>query len=162
MQDSNISVSLALRSVASPAVWADWAGCHPKPGDQWLREAARRFWLQPLWPPPEGHTEPSSLWGPGTLRRPTPVKKNTKVLIIRSRLMSLIILKEIASTPYCIFAGGLHDLAEPNADSLPLITLVRAQSVLQDGNNLWENLFSQFPNQISKSTSRNLKNQAAH
>lgn len=71
-----------------------------------------------------------------------------------------ISFQDCAKTTYCIFAGGLHDLAEPNADSLPLVTLVRAQSILQDGNYFWENLFSQFSHQISKSTSRNLKKQS--
>lgn len=74
----------------------------------------------------------------------------------------LISFQYCAKTTYCIFAGGLHDLAETDADSLPLVTLVRAQSILQDGNNFWENLFSQFSHQISKSTSRNLKKQLKH
>ena len=56
-----------------------------------------------------------------------------------------------------IFAGRLHDLTEANADTLPLVALVRAQSLLQDGNNLWENLLSQLPHQIAQCPSSNLK-----
>lgn len=56
-----------------------------------------------------------------------------------------------------IFTGGLHDLAEANADSLPLVALVRAQPLLQDGNNLRENLLSQLPHQISQGPSSDLK-----
>lgn len=78
------------------------------------------------------------------------------------QVIVLISFQLRAKTTYCIFAGGLHDLAEPDADSLPLVTLVRAQSILQDGNNFWENLFSQFSHQISKSTSRNLKKKSKH
>lgn len=77
-------------------------------------------------------------------------------------VMVLISFQYWAKTTYCIFAGGLHDLAEPDADSLPLVTLVRTQSILQDGNDFWENLFSQFSHQISKCTSRNLKKQSKH
>lgn len=74
----------------------------------------------------------------------------------------IVLISFQAKTTYCIFAGGLHDFAEPDADSLPLVTLVRTQSILQDGNNFWENLFSQFSHQISKSTSRNLKKESKH
>lgn len=58
---------------------------------------------------------------------------------------------------HCVFAGGLHDLAEADADSLPLVALVGAQSVLQDGNNLRENLLAQLPHQISQCPSSDLK-----
>lgn len=58
---------------------------------------------------------------------------------------------------HCVFAGGLHDLAEADADSLPLVALVRAQSLLQDGNNLRENLLSQLPHQITQRPSSDLK-----
>lgn len=58
---------------------------------------------------------------------------------------------------HCVFAGGLHDLAETDADSLPLVALVRAQSLLQDGNNLREDLLSQLPHQITQRPSSDLK-----
>lgn len=58
---------------------------------------------------------------------------------------------------HCVFAGGLHNLTEPDADSLPLVALVRAQSLLQDGDNLRENLLSQLPHQIPQCTSSDLK-----
>lgn len=60
---------------------------------------------------------------------------------------------------YRILAGGLHDLAEPNADALPLIALVRAQPFLQDWNDLWEDLLSQLPHEVAKRPSSNLKPQ---
>lgn len=43
---------------------------------------------------------------------------------------------------YCIFAGGFHDLTQANANTLPLITLVWTQPLLQNGDNLRQNLFS--------------------
>ena len=58
---------------------------------------------------------------------------------------------------HCVFAGGLHDLTETDADSLPLVALVRAQSLLQDGNNLREDLLSQLPHQITQRPSCDLK-----
>lgn len=58
-----------------------------------------------------------------------------------------------------ILAGGLHDLTEADADALPLVTLVGAQSLLQDGNNLRENLLPQFSHQISQRSSSDLKPQ---
>lgn len=58
---------------------------------------------------------------------------------------------------HCVFAGGLHDLTEADADALPLVTLVRAQPLLQDGNDLREDLLSQFPHQIPQCPSSNLK-----
>lgn len=44
-----------------------------------------------------------------------------------------------------ILAGGLHDLAQADAHSLSLVALLRAQPVLQDGDDLWKNLLSQLP-----------------
>lgn len=58
-----------------------------------------------------------------------------------------------------ILAGGLHDLTKADADALPLVTLVGAQSLLQDGNNLRENLLPQFSHQISQRSSSDLKPQ---
>ena len=56
-----------------------------------------------------------------------------------------------------IFAGGLHDLTEADADALPLVALVGAQPLLQDGNDLWEDLLSQLPHQIAQCPSSDLK-----
>lgn len=56
-----------------------------------------------------------------------------------------------------IFAGGLHDLTQADADALSLITLVRAQPLLQDGNNFRENFLSELPHQVAQCSSCNLK-----
>lgn len=60
---------------------------------------------------------------------------------------------------YRILAGGLHDLAEPDADALPLGALVWAQPVLQDGNDLWENFLPQLPHEVPECPSGDLKPQ---
>ena len=54
-------------------------------------------------------------------------------------------------------ASRLHDLTEADADPLSLITLVGAEPLLQNGNYLWENLFSQFPHQVTQCPCSNLK-----
>lgn len=55
-----------------------------------------------------------------------------------------------------IFAGGLHDLTEADADTLSLIALIGAQPLLQDGNDLRKNLLSQLPHQITQRPSSDL------
>lgn len=62
-----------------------------------------------------------------------------------------------SSVTHSVFTGGLHDFTEADADSLPLIALVRAQALLQDGNDLRENLLSKFPHQIPQRPSSDLK-----
>lgn len=62
-----------------------------------------------------------------------------------------------SSVTHSVFTGGLHDFTEADADTLPLIALVRAQALLQDGNDLRENLLSKFPHQITQRPSSDLK-----
>lgn len=69
------------------------------------------------------------------------------------KLMSII----LSAATHCIFAGGLHDLAEADTHALPLVTLFWAQTFLQDGNDLRQDLLTQFPHQVTQSTSSDLE-----
>lgn len=45
-------------------------------------------------------------------------------------------------------AGRLHDLTQPDAHALPLITLLRPQAFLEDGDDLREDLLPELPDQV--------------
>ncbi|KAF3850534.1 hypothetical protein F7725_012306 [Dissostichus mawsoni] len=56
----------------------------------------------------------------------------------------------------CSFSDFQQRITEafltPDADALPLVALLGAQALLQDGNYLREDLLSQFPHQIAQRT----------
>ena len=54
-------------------------------------------------------------------------------------------------------AGGCHNLRQPNTDSLPLVSLTRVESTLQDGDYFRQNSLTQFSHQVTKRTSCNLE-----
>lgn len=61
-----------------------------------------------------------------------------------------------------VLAGGLHDLAQADAHALPLVALVRAKPLLQDGDDLWQDLLPQLPHQVAQCPSSDLEAPPAH
>lgn len=58
--------------------------------------------------------------------------------------------------------GGSHDLWETDADTLALVRLIRVQSFLQDGDDLWQHSLPQLPNQVSQSPGCHLHHHKTH